>query len=280
MFKVLLSFGRAGNGQVMLDVASQMFGKAPGKLDITALHLTVGSDVNPLHTENFEEVSFRPIIQEAKKLDVPITTRYAVSTDAGQDIVNIVNKEGFDFLLVGAALSLSDIPTDIEATQYKNTVYERYFRHLKAPRSWFYPGTLLKDKTKMFIEQTKCAVGVFVNRGFVKATNILVPVAGADDLFLAEYARNLQKSTHGSVTFLYGTEGAAGSGGVAEALTGYAAGEKKVVLLADAPFTAGLLSQYNFMLISYPTWNAISDHRKEALQSMPSTLILSKKKAE
>lgn len=280
VFKVLLSFGRAGNGQVMLDVASQMFGKAPGKLDITALHLTVGSDVNPLHTENFEEVSFRPIIQEARKLDVPITTRYAVSTDAGQDIVNIVNKEGFDFLLVGAALSLSDIPTDIEATQYKNTVYERYFKHLKAPRSWFYPGTLLKDKTKMFIEQTKCAVGVFVNRGFVKATNILVPVAGAGDLFLAEYARNLQKSTHGSVTFLYGAEGASGSGEIAEALTGYAAGEKKVTLLAGAPFTAGLLSQYNFMLISYPTWNAISDHRKEALQGMPSTLILSKKKTE
>lgn len=279
VFKVLLSFGRAGNGQVMLDVASQMFGKAPGKLDITALHLTVGSDVNPLHTENFEEVSFRPIIQEARKLDVPITTRYAVSTDAGQDIVNIVNKEGFDFLLVGAALSLSDIPTDIEATQYKNTVYERYFRHLKAPRSWFYPGNLLKDKTKMFIEQTKCAVGVFVNRGFVKATNILVPVADADDLFLVEYVRNLQKSTHGNVTFLYGAE-SAGSGDITESLTGYAAGEKKVTLLADVPFTAGLLSQYNFMLISYPTWNAISDHRKEALQSMPSTLILSKKKAE
>ena len=56
IFKVLLSFGRAGNGQIMLDVAHQMFARGKNKLDLTALHLTVGSDVNPLHTDNFEEV--------------------------------------------------------------------------------------------------------------------------------------------------------------------------------------------------------------------------------
>lgn len=278
MFKVLISFGRASNGQVMLDVANQMFSKAPDKLDITALHLTVGSDVNPLHTDNFEEVSFSPIIYEAKKLGIPIHTRYEVSTNAGQDIVEIVNKEGYDFLLVGAALSLSDLPTDIEATEYKNSLYERYFKRLKAPRSWFYPGTLLKDKTKMFIEQTNCAVGVFVNRDFVKATNIVVPLSGPGDLFLVEYARTLQKATHGNVTFVYPSANAAENGHWADTLASWAAAEKKVALLPDAALTAALLAQYNFMLISYSYWNTISDCRKDALQRMPSTLILSDKR--
>ena len=50
---MLLSFGRAGNGQIMLDVAHQMFSQGKDKLDLTALHLTVGSDINPLHTDNF-----------------------------------------------------------------------------------------------------------------------------------------------------------------------------------------------------------------------------------
>jgi hypothetical protein len=36
-----------------------------------------------------------------------------------------------------------------------------------------------------------------------------------------------------------------------------------------------LLTDYNFMLISYDVWNDVSENRKEALQSMPSTLILS-----
>lgn len=278
VFKVLLSFGRASNGQIMLDVANQMFGKGKNKLDITALHLTVGSDVNPLHTDNFEEVSFSPILYEAKKLDIPIQTRYEVSNDAGEDIVDIVNKEGYDFLLVGAALSLSDLPTDIEATKYKDNFYDRYFKRLKAPMSWFYPGALLKDKTKLFIERTNCAVGVFVNRGFVRATNVVVPVATPDDLFLLEHARTLQKSTHGNLTFIYTANDAPESEQVVAALTQFAETEKKVSILPHTSFSADLLSQYNFMLISYNTWNAISDRRKEDLQRMPSTLILSKKK--
>ncbi|WP_106831075.1 cation:proton antiporter [Parabacteroides pacaensis] len=278
VFKVLLSFGRASNGQIMLDVANQMFSKGKSKLDITALHLTVGSDVNPLHTDNFEEVSFSPILYEAKKLDIPIKTRYEVSNDAGQDIVEIVNNEGYDFLLVGAALSLSDLPTDIEATKYKDSFYDRYLKRLKAPMSWIYPGALLKDKTKMFIEQTNCPVGVFVNRGFVRATNIIVPLAVPDDLYLVEYVRTLQKATHGNVTFVYKIEESPECEELKNTLTDYMNAEKKVVLLPNVPFTAELLSQYNFMLISYNTWNAISDKRKEALQKMPSTLILSKKK--
>jgi hypothetical protein len=37
-----------------------------------------------------------------------------------------------------------------------------------------------------------------------------------------------------------------------------------------------LLNGFNFMLISYRTWNKISKLNEEALQLMPSTLILSK----
>ena len=67
---------RAGNGQIMLDVAYQMFAQGKNKLELTALHLTVGSDVNPLHTDNFEEVSFGPILYGAKKLGIQIPVSY------------------------------------------------------------------------------------------------------------------------------------------------------------------------------------------------------------
>ena len=115
VFKVLLSFGRAGNGQIMLDVAHQMFSKGKNHLEITALHLTVGSDVNPLHADNFEEVSFGPILYGAKKLGIPLITRYEVSNNAGQDICDIVNEEGYDFLLVGAGFSMSVAPVGVAA---------------------------------------------------------------------------------------------------------------------------------------------------------------------
>lgn len=276
-FKVLLSFGRAGNGQIMLDVAHQMFARGKNKLDLTALHLTVGSDVNPLHTDNFEEVSFGPILYGAKKLGMHIHTRYEVSNNAGQDICDIVNNEGFSFLLVGAGISYSDSPDDIAANRYRTSFYNRYFKRLKAPESWFYPGALLKDKTKMFIERSNCDVGVFINRNFVRASNVLVIIGSEEDLFLLEYTATMLKTTHGSASIVNKTSTTTpGFEHIADALRSFTETVPESALLPDKDLTSELFGGFNFMLVGYNTWNDISEHRKEALQQMPSTLILNK----
>lgn len=277
VFKVLLSFGRASNGQVMLDVAHQMFAHTKDKLEITALHLTVGSDVNPLHTDNFEEVSFGPILYGAQKLNIPLKTRYEVSNNAGQDICEIANKEGYDFLLVGAGISLSDLPNDIAANQYRTSFYDKFLRHFKAPESWFYPGELLKDKTKMFIEQSLCPVGVFVNRKFVKASNTLIVIHFAEDLFLLNYADHLKQTTGSDLTILnLMTNEAKDIDLVTQRLFEYTELQHKAIVYNGNKLTQNVLSAYNFMLISYNTWNLLSEVSNEELQKMPSTLILSK----
>lgn len=277
VFKVLLSFGRASNGQVMLDVAHQMFAHTKDKLEITALHLTVGSDVNPLHTDNFEEVSFGPILYGAQKLNIPLKTRYEVSNNAGQDICEIANKEGYDFLLVGAGISLSDLPNDIAANQYRTSFYDKFLRHFKAPESWFYPGELLKDKTKMFIEQSLCPVGVFVNRKFVKASNTLIVIHFAEDLFLLNYADHLKQTTGSDLTILnLMLNEAKDIDLVTQRLFEYTELQHKAIVYNGNKLTQSVLSAYNFMLISYNTWNLLSEVSNEELQKMPSTLILSK----
>lgn len=277
VFKVLLSFGRASNGQVMLDVAHQMFAHTKDKLEITALHLTVGSDVNPLHTDNFEEVSFGPILYGAQKLNIPLKTRYEVSNNAGQDICEIANKEGYDFLLVGAGISLSDLPNDIAANQYRTSFYDKFLRHFKAPESWFYPGELLKDKTKMFIEQSLCPVGVFVNRKFVKASNTLIVIHFAEDLFLLNYADHLKQTTGSDLTILnLMSNEAKDIDLVTQRLFEYTELQHKAIVYNGNKLTQSVLSAYNFMLISYNTWNLLSEVSNEELQKTPSTLILSK----
>ena len=255
VFKVLLSFGRASNGQVMLDVAHQMFAHTKDKLEITALHLTVGSDVNPLHTDNFEEVSFGPILYGAQKLNIPLKTRYEVSNNAGQDICEIANKEGYDFLLVGAGISLSDLPNDIAANQYRTSFYDKFLRHFKAPESWFYPGELLKDKTKMFIEQSLCPVGVFVNRKFVKASNTLIVIHFAEDLFLLNYADHLKQTTGSDLTILnLMSNEAKDIDLVTQRLFEYTELQHKAIVYNGNKLTQSVLSAYNFMLISYNTY--------------------------
>ncbi|MDR1555798.1 MAG: cation:proton antiporter [Tannerellaceae bacterium] len=277
VFKVLISFGRAGNGQIMLDVAHQMFASETRKLEITALHLTVGADVNPLHADNFEEVSFGPILYGAQKLGISIKTRYEISNNAGADIVGIVNEESFDFLLVGAGISLSNLPADVAVNRFRTFFYNKYFRFFKTPESWFYPGALLKDKTKVFIENSSCPVGVFVNRNFVKATNIILIIASAGDLFLLNYAQILLQSTQGSISLIDITgSDTPDSDAINLSFLRFTSTVRQSVLLPLRELSPELFSGYNFMLISYHTWNEVSEHHKKALQRMPSTLILSR----
>ncbi|MDR1437320.1 MAG: cation/H(+) antiporter, partial [Candidatus Symbiothrix sp.] len=274
-FKILLSFGRAGNGQIMLNVAHQMFSKGNRKLDITALHLTTGADVNPLQTDSFETVSFNPILTEAGKLDIPIHTRYEISSNVGEDITNIVNEGRYHFLLVGAGITWSNLPNDIAANQYRES-QKRYLKPLSGAESWFFPASLLKDKTKLFIEQSHCPVGVFVNRDFETATRALLILDSGKDLYLLAYARTLLKFTSGSLAIINRSKAGAFEGESNEkAIKLFLEKNRASVLLPEKNISSELLVRYNFMLIGYNTWNDVSEHEKETLQVMPSTLIVS-----
>jgi Kef-type K+ transport system membrane component KefB len=276
-FKILLSFGRAGNGQIMLNVAQQMFSKGDKQLEVTALHLTSGPDVNPLQTDSFEAVSFSPILHEANELKINIQTRYEISNNVGEDITTIVNEEGYNFLLVGAGITWSNLPNDIAANQYRESAYGRYLKPLGGAESWFFPASMLKDKTKHFIEHSDCPVGVFVNRDFVKATQILLLLDSEEDLHLLPYLQNLLKCTNGKVAIMNRFQSEAfGKDVLNGKIKQFLGINKSSVLLADKEITSSLLCDYNFMLVSYNTWNDISENDKVALQQMPSTLIVSK----
>jgi Kef-type K+ transport system membrane component KefB len=277
-FKVLLSFGRASNGQVMLDLAHQMFSKKPEKLEVTALHLTVGADINPLRTDTFEKVSFAPILYEANKLNMLIKTRYDVCDSAEQHICSIVNTEGFDFLLVGAGISMSDLSTDVTARK----TWEKVFRILKrknSERFLFYPGSLVKDKTKAFIEKSSCTTGIFANRGFIRAENILVIFNSGEDLVLLDYAANLQKSTGGFVKLMNRVSPTSGdSEAVTGALSAYLETATETAIPFEKNLTVDILKEADLMLASYETWLILSEECRETLQDMPSTFIIHHKK--
>ena len=273
-FKVLLSFGRAESGQTMLGVAHQMFSKGSGILDLTALHLTIGTDVNPLHTDSFEKDNFEPILLEAQKLNMPIQTRYEVSTHTGQSIVHIANSEQYNFLLVGAGISMSNLSTDISARSTYKTFF-RFFKRIDSNAISFFPNSLIHDKTKIFIEQTLCSVGIFVNRNFSKASQIIVMINSVEDLFLLDYAKNLIQSTKGTMCILNRTnEDSSQDELIHKKINEHNAQTGEAILLPETDLTGALFNRFDFMLISYASWNMLSSTCEEALKEMPSTLII------
>jgi len=274
-FKVLLSFGRAETGRILLDVAHQMFSRRTGMLDLTALHLTIGTDVNPLHTDSFEKDNFEPILYEAQKLNMQIQSRYEVSNNAGHSIVSIANQEAYDFLLVGAGISMSNLSTDISARSTYKTFF-RFFKRIDSTNAIsFFPNALIQDKTRYFIEQTHCSVGIFVNRNFTKASQLIVIINSALDLSLLEYAKDLHQSSKGIIHILNRTNDASSEKElIHHQINDFMIQTDSAILLPETDLTGALFNRFDFMLISYASWNLLSIAYDEALKVMPSTLII------
>ena len=276
-FRLLLSFGRSDSGQLLLNVANQVFSKGEKPLDITALHLTVGTDINPIFMENFEKESFKPILEEARSLQIDVRTRYDLTNDVGPEIVKIVNDERYDFLLVGGGISLSSHPEDVEATRRSELYHKKYFSKIGASQSWFYPGDLVKDKTRFFIETTQTSVGIFVDRGFGKADKAVVILEKASDIFLLKYALNLMRLNDAAICLHELGEGVDKDRRAAAQRREFLSAYNDVFFIRAPQLSTDILAENNFMLISYSAWTNIFESEKDALQWMPSTLIINEK---
>lgn len=259
IFNALVACGNPENGKNLLKVAKTVLDGAKNSLNVTVLHITVGTDINPIHGEEYSVDSFKSVHEEAALLELPIETRYKVTDNISHEIVHTVNHEGFDFLLVGAGVSLPS-----------RSILRKDF---------FYPGSLIKDKTRLFIENSNCSVGVFVNRDFSKITKTLVFIDKPEDEFLLRYARRLLRN-NGEVTIrimdvhrLVESD-ATIRDSIATLIQEFPTAVK---VSKNLHVSSTYVSNYSFLLISYAAWNHYSSSQEQALENIPSTLIINKK---
>jgi hypothetical protein len=282
IFKALVSVGKPESSKYLMRVAKNVKKKKKNMLEVTALHITAGSETNPLHREEFMTEGFAPIEQEATYHNVPLHKEYEVSDNFEEKIAEYTNEFGFDFLLIGAGLSYSEEPfmKDID-TFSKIKWLNKSINSIMRQRVRFYPQTLIKDKTKFFIENAKCSVGIFVNRNFHQINNTAVVLNADTDSFLLRYASRMLRNSvnRESAVVIYDTNNVIARS--AEAQSEFDRLKQqyptRIRLSANHTVRASNGSRYDFMLISYQGWNAYPAQTKTTLKGIPSTLIINKK---
>ncbi len=280
VFKVLIAMGNPKNSAPLLNVAKSVLDGAKNSLLVRALHITPGADTNPIYSEQFASESFKQIIEESENLNIPIETEYKITDNVEACVVKTVNQNYFDFLLVGAGISLSGIHFFDDNVRYsKHKLLHKLLKEFKRSRTIFFPGDLIKDKTRYFIENSKCSVGVFVNRGFMKITTTVVLLHSEEDVFLLRYARRLLRNNAESSVFVIALNKIVQNSAEIQNYFNELKSAFPVRLkqIKSSKNNAAMISRFSFMMVSYPAWNALADSENGELTQIPSTLIINKK---
>lgn len=280
IFKALIALGNPENGKTLLTVAKTLLDGTKNSLAVTVLHITPGTDTNPIYGEQFALESFKGVLNEAKMLDIPIETEYKVMDNIELGIVKSVNQNNYDFLLVGAGVSLSGISFLKESKLFDRIKWlNKFINQVSKKQVFFYPGSLIKDKTRYFIENSNCSVGVFVNRGFEGITSTIVLLQTESDEFLLRYARRLLKnSSQVTIQIIDMNKLAITSDVIRQGIHDLKLQFPDEVKVNKATrLSTNFLSKYSFMLISYQAWNILSESENKELSNIPSTLIINKK---
>lgn len=282
VFKVLIALGNPENGRNLLRVAKTVLNGAKNSLAVNVLHITAGTDVNPIYGEQFSVDSFLGVKAEAEKLQVPITTEYRVSDNVEGEIIDTVNQEEYDFLLIGAGQSLINTTFFEENSPLAKIKWiNNIINFITKDRTLFYPGTLIRDKTKYFIEQSNSSVGVFVNHNFVKVTNVLVVLSQESDDFLLRYAKRiLRTNVESTIQILdmhHVLDKKSDSVDIIHKLNTQYPQRFKVSKITK--LHSGMVNKFSLMMVSYQTWEQLLADECKALHDIPSTLIINKKKS-
>ena len=280
IFKALIAMGNPENGKPLLNVAKTVLDGTKNSLAVNVLHLTPGTDINPFHGDQYSHEGFKLVNEEAAKLNIPIETEYKITDNIEGSIVRTVNYNNYDFLLVGAGVALSGIPFFKETTFLSKIKWlNRLLNRVSRTQSIFYPGSLIKDKTRYFIENSRCSVGVFVNRGFAGISTTMILLQNESDDFLLRYARRLMRNNKSVSIFIMDVNQVLQrSTKVREATDELRKMfPNSVKIIKSSKNNASVISKFSFLLLSYQTWNDLSENDATMLRSIPSTLIINKK---
>lgn len=276
--RIMISFGPVQSGLKLLGIAGQLISRQSNCSVITALHLTHGTEVSPLKTEEFEAESFLPIKKKAQKLGLNLKTKYRVTDNIDKEIIRIIKKERCELLLVGAGKSPYRDTFIGSIIKSVKTINPKYFFE------WMVKGKsssshIIHEKARWLMDKSSCAVGVFLDRGFTDIEKIVMPVFHTSDIKMLLYLESLLINNQAQARIIDSInlfEDQLESVAYLNSLKQQQQ-NKMITLTEFENFSFGTLGEYDLLLLSYESWKILVKYHKEWLAVLPSTLIINPK---
>lgn len=252
--KLVFCFGRPESGRSLLSIFFLLFGKKMKATQVVAAHFTVGTDLNPLNAEQYARDSFSLVDEKASELGLSVENRYRVTDKLVQDMIRLARKERPDMFLLGAG---SKYRPD---TAGSNGVL------------WL---SLFRDKIDDVMEQVKCPVAVFVNRGYSGSSPVSFVLGGVIDAFLLTYLESMLEGGAQVHLFLFDTDDEAFRQSTDPILAKYSSQIRTQPFSGAANLTSA--AKDGLLVMSHLSYTKLSEE-EEVFRDLPSLLVIRRPK--
>jgi len=252
--KLVFCFGRPESGRSLLSIFFLLFGKKMKAAQVVAAHFTVGTDLNPLNAEQYVRDSFSLVDEKASELGLSVENRYRVTDKLVQDMIRLARKERPDMFLLGAG---SKYRPD---TAGSNGVL------------WL---SLFRDKIDDVMEQVKCPVAVFVNRGYSGSSPVSFVLGGVIDAFLLTYLESMLEGGAQVHLFLFDTDDEAFRQSTDPILAKYSSQIRTQPFSGAANLTSA--AKDGLLVMSHLSYTKLSEE-EEVFRDLPSLLVIRRPK--
>lgn len=252
--KLVFCFGRPESGRSLLSIFFLLFGKKMKAAQVVAAHFTVGTDLNPLNAEQYARDSFPLVDEKASELGLSVENRYRVTDKLVQDMIRLARKERPDMFLLGAG---SKYRPD---TAGSNGVL------------WL---SLFRDKIDDVMEQVKCPVAVFVNRGYSGSSPVSFVLGGVIDAFLLTYLESMLEGGAQVHLFLFDTDDEAFRQSTDPILAKYSSQIRTQPFSGAANLTSA--AKDGLLVMSHLSYTKLSEE-EEVFRDLPSLLVIRRPK--
>jgi Kef-type K+ transport system membrane component KefB len=275
-YKILISFASSDKGKTLLKIANSLVKKQSGNTTVTAMHLSLSSELHSFDVKDHEKEIFMPVISESENLNQKIVTLFKLSNDIDSEITDTANQGEYDLLLVGLGQSIFEGTLLGKVLGFTTRIInpDRLIDKITGKEGLF-ENSPFDERTRQIIANSKMPVGILVDKELDEINRVFMPVFSKEDGFLMEFAQKLIHNNGSQVTVLDALGEIKGDREIQELVRSIEQiAPNHIMMKQERIIKKEFLEQQDLMIISLESWKKLIDSHSPWLNNTPSVLII------
>ncbi|MDN3675018.1 cation:proton antiporter [Flavobacterium branchiarum] len=275
-YKILFSFDTPEKGKTLLRIANSLTKKQPDNTIVTAMHLSLSSELHPFEVKDYEREMLLPVISESESLNQNMVSLFKLSNDIDADITETANQGEYDLLLVSLGQSIFEGTLLGKILGFTTRIVnpDRLIDKFTGKEGLF-ENSPFDERTRHVITKSKMPVGIFIDKELNEINQVFMPIFSKEDAFLIEYAKKLINNNGSQITILDASGELKNTRDMQESIRSIEQiAPNHIMLMHDRTIKKEFLEHQDLMIISLDSWKKLIESQSTWLNNTPSVLIL------